>query len=503
MVSGRVIRQWAGDDLSENSAKEMNEAARQSFLTLVDPFRLRICLVCGGTKEEGTVSCGDCSLECPDPDCGGTREKLYDQDMCDDCRDWLDDKDVRGFIVERGRGGRRDRWVRLDGRREGGYFVYQLADQERYIGHTYNPTKRQFEHDERLARELESDRVNVYMAEHDIDDERLYYNASMHRYEQDITTYEEYLENWENNNRRILGRIAWLSPVLDSRTEAFRCEWALKGLRKLFTSQYEEVVHQSSIPMFLCGNYGLEFDPEDNLISFPFELSVSFGLHLEQIARPKLFELEQFDESDEEFKHISNTEFPENPSFRGQISDRLVGRWRSRVVNDYNVNCRWSDFEINKVDVTRTLQDCIGIENVQTFAESRKQINIRWQVNNRIDGVRFDIERSNDRGDRVLLEVGNSTEWLDDDFIAKANEITTLSYRIRAKLGNLTCDWIPTDRKKCQVTIDKTVLEVGDRVRDALWGEGVVENLTKGRRADVRFDMGFAYRRPLSELRMM
>ena len=256
-----------------------------AFLGIVDPFQSESCILyicecgslcskgksfyscergrlCGNEKSLNTATCSSCHTTCPDPDCRGNGIKLPNKEMCGHCEkvflrnlDWDasdEDDPVR--------------------RKREGFVVYELANDVRYIGMTYHPSQRQFQHRKRAEIEERSKSAQ--------DPER-YRRRANSNIEDDWKKLVQIHWDKQRTHRQTmeLCRIKWLSPVLQTRDEAFRCEWALKHLRKGGSLIYSEAMEISSIP-------SRRFQETTNLYYHPkrgqfiFELAPDLPYHL-------------------------------------------------------------------------------------------------------------------------------------------------------------------------------------------------------------------------------
>ena len=91
----------------------------------MSPYNGTVCSKCSGGKDEGMLLCFDCAKLCPDPDCKGGGSKAADKVACLHCLNWMKNLD--------------------DGYERDGFYVYLL--QSGYVGMTYDPSRRQKEHE--------------------------------------------------------------------------------------------------------------------------------------------------------------------------------------------------------------------------------------------------------------------------------------------------------------------------------------------------------------------
>ena len=107
----------------------MNAQDAEQIRNLMSPESLDICLVCGGKKGIGYLTCQRCRGTCPDRDCHGNRTKSWDYDQCSNCNHFLQSQP-------------KERW----------WFVYLCDD--RYIGMTSDLAARDAEHEEDADRAI-------------------------------------------------------------------------------------------------------------------------------------------------------------------------------------------------------------------------------------------------------------------------------------------------------------------------------------------------------------
>ena len=196
------------------------------LLRFLDPRKGCVCARCGGAKTHGDVLCPECSPWCPDPDGPGRshrlgrRRKDPAQDACAGCMVWLEnlDRSCGGYAEKCFRDScRRFNLCQGNAPREfrSGFYVYRL--EQGYIGMTFNPEHRAGDH-ARGAREG-----------------------------------REIRKHWGNVGppgrvRSGSRRVVWLSPLLDSRVEAFQVEWALKYLCRRGDPGFNRAMGLSQVP---------------------------------------------------------------------------------------------------------------------------------------------------------------------------------------------------------------------------------------------------------------
>ena len=206
--------------------------------------------------------------------------------MCEHCSEWVHTLDLDS-----------DRQPKI----RDGFFVYQLDTG--YIGMTYNPSKRQKEHE-----------VTAYMdGRADIESRPAYHRKMMEDWP------VEYAKHWSEvrksdprySDER---RLRWLSPILDTREMAFRCEWALKSYQRpnaeLFPGRFDQITSLSSTPVIALESSHLLYDTDSKTLLFGLEWKLSGELGPSQIVPVSRYELERFDDATGIFAPVSKSILP-------------------------------------------------------------------------------------------------------------------------------------------------------------------------------------------------
>ena len=437
---------WQGDA----DAVEQDPAVSH-VLDLLDPVRSLRCVFCGLEKEAGSVTCVACSRRCPDPDCRGTPRWVKDpyDEICQHCEAFVRrlDAPCRGRpqncdqdLCESGRNASGDsNSFECFGQalERDGYFVYQL--ETGYVGMTYNPSRRQFEHDRRenLQRYINS--------KNDIENPGAYFRKA---FNEDIDDRWEayYSKHWlgvrmSDKNAAGERRISWLSPVLKTRNEAYRCEWALKQYRHetvgLFPGTYDEVVNLSSMPIIVFQSAGLDYNAETERVSFNLSWDLPHGIGPSQVIPVSRYELQRFCSPSSEYVPVASGL---EPGFRGQLDLDLVGDWRARAVNFDDIPGPWANFTVSHQDVARGVQKLVGVADVtaELFDNWKGEVLVRWSVDNPVPGVHYEVEREGIYGSLSVIDVGSATALHE---IVIARDASSYQYRVRAVLDGVGGGW--------------------------------------------------------------
>ena len=447
-ANGRIHEVWRWESKSDTT--DLDPAVAR-ILDILDPVESPRCAFCGGNKAAGPVSCIDCSRRCPDPDCHGTPRWVKEpgEELCRHCAAFVHRLDA----LCRGRPERCDLEVCVTGRNatgdsnplecfgpsreRDGYFVYQL--ETGYIGMTYNPSRRQFEHDreERIWRNIDS--------RDDIENRDAYFGKAFYSgIEEDWETH--YQEHWRGvraSDKSAYGerRIRWLSPSLPTRNAAYRCEWALKQYRNEanghFPGTYDAVVSLSSVPVVVFQSAGLDYDADAGRVSFDLSWDLPGDLGPSQVIPVSHYELQRYDASSSEYVVVASDA---EPGFRGRFDFDLVGKWRARAVNFDDIPGPWTDFTVSEHDVALGVQKLVRVADVsaELIDGWTGEIKVRWSADNTLPGVRYEVEGQGSDGKRTVVEVGDVTEYRGSVVV---DEATSYQYSVRAVLDGVGGVW--------------------------------------------------------------
>ena len=385
----------------------------QAILHLLDPVRGTYCAKCLGHKADGDILCANCASHCPDPDCRGDRLKNESDLMCGHCRHFmegLDQEDGVPLIRE-------------------GYFVYQLDSG--YIGMTYNPSQRQKEHELRQSIEKRKNSGNP------IRNPSAYIRSAL------VSEYAKHWEQVRRSDKRYNGerKIQWMSPKLESREEAFRCEWGLKALRT--APDFGKITRLSSVPVIRLNSSQLIYDSEKQRLLFQLEWKLFDDLGPSQIVPVKYYEVHYFDGEIDGYSgalyeiesSVSNTETISHSFELLSISGKVC---RVRAINDVSVPGPWAEFRVSSARMQHAVRDLVGLSVVSCRLVNDDfnvgQVELRWSVANDVAGLSFKIERQIDGGDfsHIGTPAIGSNSFIDE--VRRLDTSVRYGYRLRVNL---------------------------------------------------------------------
>ncbi len=393
-----------------------NDDEMQEILRLLDPAHGPFCVKCSDHKADGDILCSNCASHCPDPDCRGGRLKNELDPMCGHCRHFMEGLDREDGIPLR---------------REG-FFVYQLDTG--YIGMTYNPSQRQREHE--LPQSIENRKNSGSPIR----------NLSAYIRSAWVSEYAKHWEQVRRSDRRYIGerKIQWMSPKLESREEAFRCEWGLKALRS--ATDFGRITRLSSVPAIHLNSSQLVYDAEKQRLMFQLEWRLSDDLGPSQIVPVKYYEIQYFDG---EFDGYSDTLYRIEPSSSStgavshsfQLSSISGKACRVRAINDANVPGPWAEFRVSSTRMEDAVWDLVDVRALfcqfVSVNDNGGQVELRWRVSSNVVGLSFGIERQVDGGDFsyiATIESCNSISYSFIDNVRQTHDDICYSYRLRANL---------------------------------------------------------------------
>ena len=450
------------------------------ILELLDPYYGNDCPKCGGSKQEGELVCQVCARACPDPDHRETWFAHADPPMCPNCAGWLVRLDMPCLFNpskacddptcatarESGSGSFCDGRPKI----RDGFFVYQLDTG--YIGMTYNPSQRQIEHEvkadvdrrERLRRDSFDPIQNPEAYAKTVREIRL---------SQFPEEYEHHWADVRKSDKRYFGerRIRWLSPVLESRQTAWRCEWALKYYEQSASSsgrsQFQEITSVSSLPVLRLESVGLSFESENQRLLFGLNWGLSGDLGPSQIVPVQYFEIERRQRESGQWEQIAGNVLPasvENEeshpaqyfdedyagnfgagrkstkgSFLSQISSLSGSSWRIRAVNDVGIPGPWCEVDVSEEEMSRALGRFLRVSELQVSLRDKvnPMIDISWSVAHQPNGVRFLVERRDSDSNVVVME----SDVCSVRDAPKPEAVQRYSYRVCAEWMGISTVW--------------------------------------------------------------
>ena len=450
------------------------------ILELLDPYYGNDCPKCGGGKQEGEFVCRPCAGACPDPHHRKTWFAHADPPMCPNCAGWLvrldmpclfnpsKDCDDPTCATARENGSA----SLCDGRPKirDGFFVYQLDTG--YIGMTYNPSQRQIEHE--VSAEVDR-RERVRRNSLDpIQNPQAYAKTVL---ENRLSQFpEEYERHWAEVRKSGKGyseerRIRWLSPVLESRQTAWRCEWALKyykeGASPFGRSRFQEITSVSSRPLLRLESVGLSFDSENQRLLFCLNWGLSGDLGPSQIIPVQHYEIERRQRESGQWERIASDLLPSSAgdeeghspkyfdgnysgsydtgsestkgSFLCPISSLSGSSWRIRAVNDGGIPGPWCEIDISEEEMSRALGRFLRVSELQVSLQDRvnPMIDISWSVAHQPPGVRFLVERRDSDSNIMVME----SDVCSVRDAPKPEKVLRYSYRVSAEWMGISAAW--------------------------------------------------------------
>lgn len=443
------------------------------ILELLDPYYGSDCPKCGGSKQESEFVCRACSGACPDPDHRETWFTHADSPMCPNCAGWLVRLDMP-YLFNPSKDcddptcatARETGYASIcDGRpktREG-FFVYQLDTG--YIGMTYNPSRRQVEH-EVNADVDRRERVRRYSSDPILNPGAYARTVRVQRLMQFPQEYEKHWAEVRKSDKRYPGerRIRWLSPVLESRQTAWRCEWALKYYEQsappFGRSQFREITSISSLPVLRLESVGLSFDSENQRLLFGLNWSLSGDLGPIQIVPVQYYEIERRQRESGEWERIDGNVPPTrvededySSSSRGNreatkgnflypissISSMAGSSWRIRAVNDVGIPGPWCEINVSEEEMSRAVERFIRVSGLQVSLRDKvnPMVDVSWSVAHQPNGVRFLVERRDSDSNIVVME----SDVCSVRDAPKPETVLRYSYRVRAEWMGISTAW--------------------------------------------------------------
>lgn len=433
------------------------------ILELLDPQLCTDCVKCGSAKQNGQFVCSACSGICPDPDHRENWVAAADPPMCPHCAGWLTRLDMPCLFhpsVDC------DNPPCVDARETGsrtvchgnpkirsGFFVYQLDTG--YIGMTCNPSQRQAEHDARI-------KVERYISLRESSDDPIRYPSAYITHVIDVEIDEKfpdaYAKHWADvrkSDKRYQGerKIKWLSPVLESRQTAWRCEWALKdyarGASPAGLSRFEEITRVSSLPLLRLQAAGLVYDPDGHVLLFGLKWSLSGDLGPSQIVPVQFYEIERRDSILEQWVEVESNFYPTRfvegkdkagiESYHHPVSTLSGWAYRVRAVNDAGIPGPWAELTMSDKEMSAAMLQFLRVHYLSTkVRENTGIVDVNWSVANQPPGIRFFVERKDqDSGDSVLME-SDVCSFAD---LPVPDGIKQYAYSVQADWKGYCSDW--------------------------------------------------------------
>ena len=400
------------------------------ILQLLDPVNGMVCVGCGvAGKAEGELLCQSCSPWCPDQDCrgpgseNGRAAKEIGEEMCQHCSRFCEglDRECLGRVADCGHQDCRRAGGCLGHRRKiprSAFFVYQLDNG--YVGMTYDPSKRQSDHVSRL---IDSHWKGVRCSDRN--------NPGDHE-------------------------VRWLSPWLDSRREAFRCEWTLRSYRDSRRPRmqgiFQEITGVSSVPDIELHPPELRYDSALGEFRFWLRGQLSGRMRSSKLVAVLHYELECLGGSDRGVIAVEPVDLEGGGdggefSFSCPLSSIPESSWRVRAVNNAHIPGPWSAVVQPSLDLL--VQDLVGVRDVCYSLRKGAVggIDVSWDAAaGDLPGLAFEVERQGSRLgllDEVIdLElISGLTDCCFTDRV-EPDGVAEYRYRVRASLSGISGSWV-------------------------------------------------------------
>ena len=406
------------------------------ILELLDPVFGTECARCGREKRPRAILCDGCSTECPDLHCRGDGRKQPSDDMCRHCANWLRELDVDHEGAHKFRDG---------------FFVYQLDSG--YVGMTYNPSKRQKEHE-----------AQRYVASrNDIERPGAYFAKMMEDWPEEYRAHWSRVRQSDPNFRQQERAIRWLSPIIETRESVYRCEWALRA----YSPQYRNVIARfdiitslSSAPVLELMSSDLLYDLHNLTWSFGLEWRLSSALGPSQIVPVANYQLERFDPSKDMWQLIDSNIAPgENEEsvvrYRYNVSSNIGTTWRVRAINAAGIPGPWSELSIQDAEMAEAIRQVLRVSDVRCSPQhphsGNLAVDVGWNGPDSIAGMTFEVERCTPANGNKTVFSGSGTSCVDR--IGMDSEYSyECEYRVRGVLFGVKGHW-STDSRDTKITV--------------------------------------------------
>ena len=319
----------------------------EELKVLLSPYNGTVCSKCSGIKDEGMLLCFNCAERCPDPDCRGDGSKAAYKEACPDCLNWM-----RGLD---------------DGHERDGFFVYLLKSG--YIGMTYDPSRRQKEHEirqqtkRRVSNEINKrkDSDNPIL---DVDSYRNAAHSKSHaeyfdeRDKSGFTRWDRYVSDYWKKRCYNGSKISWLSPLLDTRENAWLSEFALKFFKDNDKDRFRKILSYSSAPLIKIDKLRLSIDSSEGVVLCRIQWSLDDELNTRQIVSIGHFEVECKIGEDSDWSSVDGQVCADQMYLERDLKSALGRFWRVRAVNAVNeasIPGPWSVLKLSEFAVKREL----------------------------------------------------------------------------------------------------------------------------------------------------
>ena len=289
--------------------------------------------------------CSNCSERCPDPDCRGDGSKAADKVGCSHCLNWMQQRDK--------------------GKKRDGFFVYLL--QSGYIGMTYNPSRRQKEHEinQRTERRVSNEINRSKDSDNpipDVDSYRKDEHSKSHakyfdeRDKSGFTCWDRDVSNHWKKSCRNGSKISWLSPLLDTRKDAWLSEFALKFFKNSDNDRFRKILSCSSAPLIKIDKLYLYTDSSKGVALCRIEWSLDDEFNIRQIVSIGRFEVECKVGEDSDWFSVDGQVCADQMYLERKfksLKSPLCRFWRVRAVNEASIPGPWSVLKLSETVLKR------------------------------------------------------------------------------------------------------------------------------------------------------
>ena len=366
----------------------------EKLKVLLSPYNGTVCSKCSGSKDEGMLLCSNCEERCPDPDCkdDGDGSKAADKVACSHCLNWMQDLDK-------------------DCERDG-FFVYLL--QSGYIGMTYNPSRRQEEHEirHRTERRVSNEINRRKDSNNPILDVENYRNAAHsnnyaeyfdERDKSGLTRWDRYvLDHWKKACSDG-SKISWLSPLLDTREDAWLSEFSLKFFKDNDKVRFRKILSYSSAPLIKIDRLRLSIDSSEGIVLCRIQWSLDDELNTRQIASIGHFEVECKVGEDSDWFSVDGQVCADQMYLERDLKSALGRFWRVRAVNEASISGPWSVLKLSEYAVKRELGDLLEPPSFAVVADDWSSGTVTLSWTKASGPEQFSVYRSCNGGEYVLV----------------------------------------------------------------------------------------------------
>ena len=185
---------------------------------------------------------------------------------------------------------------------------------------------------------------------------------------------------------------------METRDEAYRCEWALRYYRDHYPEKFWEVLSMGSMPVLHLRDPKVLYDSLEDRLSFTLSMESQVrglprGLSEEQIVGPPLFDFECRPDVVPE-KPYSRVVRKSEPILQDFSEPSFLGSWRVRAVLDDVVGGPWTYVDVSWLVVARGIQCLVEVHNVSAMSVRGKEMIVEWSASNPLPGLRYLVERT-------------------------------------------------------------------------------------------------------------